>query len=631
MPRICSYPIGYKNRSDIFRQFGKGRLLSLLTVVIMLLAGLDAVADQLTQPKLVATSDADGPTLGIPRWKGYMSELDPNNFWLSYASAGTTDGSLNFTTDAGESWSTNVMQIDVNGWLDFHLSLFGRNGELYFTMPGCSFRKFNAPAQSNADRGPLVALAGTGASHRSNIMVQNTGRIWIFTRASANAAENVKYQYSDNQGGSWTMGTAYATGAPDVRIGSMPYVGGNPALVVEHLNDNRGFEYYLWNGTSFVAKNDHSMYAANMQSTRVFTHNVINDTTMHLIFGQENSLHHVWKNYNNGSGTWNHEIIDNSATTVDNDWYPISTVKGNDLYLFYCRKSTTNASSSMIYYKKWSQVSQSWTAPVLVSTLPENTSNRDPNTCFHVPSNANYIPVFWWSAGTPNRIYFAKILTGPSSGDTIPPGKILDLGAATGRGQGEATLSWTSPGNDAYSGTADHYSIRYSTVALNEANWLAATAVTSPPFPQQAGRTEQLVVDGLTTGATYYFGIKTYDEAGNASPISNLAIINIVLDVADDGLPLPRRNRLLGNHPNPFNSTTVIDYQISSRAHVKVSVYDLLGQRVSTLVDAVKAVGNYSASWDGTNSRGESVASGIYFCRMDVNDSSELQKMLLLK
>ena len=624
-------PAGNSNRSNMLKPIISGHSFISLILVLILLAGINAAADQLTQPKLVTTSDADGSTLGIPRWKGYMSELDPNDFWLSYASAGTTDGSMNYTTDAGESWSSNAMQIDVNGWLDFHLSLFGRNGELYFTLPGCSFRKFNAPAQSNADRGPLVALAGTGTSHRSNIMVQNTGRIWIFTRASANAAENVKYQYSDNQGSSWTTGVAYATGAPDVRIGSMPYVGGNPALVVEHLNDNRGFEYYLWNGTSFVAKSDHSMYAANMQSTRVFTHNVINDTTMHLIFGNDNSLHHIWKNYNNAGGAWNHEIIDNSATTTDNDWYPISTVKGNDLYLFYCRKSTTDAASSMIYYKKWSQVSQSWTAPVLVSTLPENTGNRDPNTCFHVPSNANYIPVFWWCAGTPKKIYFAKILTGSSSGDTIPPGKILDLGAATGRGQGEATLSWTSPGNDAYSGTADHYVIRYSLSPLTEANWLAAAAVISPPFPQQAGRNESFVVNGLTPGSTYYFGIKTYDEAGNASPISNLAIINIVLDVADEGPPLPGRSRLLGNHPNPFNSTTVIDFQISSRTHVLVSIYDLLGQRVSTLVDAVKAVGSYSAYWDGTNSRGESVASGVYFCRMDINESSELRKMLLLK
>ncbi len=596
--------------------------------ILIVFLSLPVVADQLTTPIKVATSGADGSTLGIPRWKGYMSELDPNQFWLSYASAASSAGSMNYTTDAGSTWSTGIIQIDFNGWLDMHLSLFGRNGELYFTWPGVHFRKFNAPAHSNDDRGALVTLGGTADANRSNIMVQSTGRIWVFTRDAGTASENVKYQYSDNEGSSWTTGTAYATGALNVRIGSMPYVGGNPALVVEYLDDNRGFEYYLWNGSSFQARSDHAIYPVNMGQTRVFTHNVINDTTMHLVFGDANSLHHCWKNFNNGSGTWNHEIIDNSSYTADNEWFVTSTVKGSDLYIFYSKKSTSDASSSMIYYKKWSQTTQTWTAPVLVSTAAGNTSNRDPNTCFHVPNNATYIPVFWNSGD--GGIYFAKIILS-SSGDTVPPGKIIDLGAVPGSDLGEANLSWTAPGDDNYSGTAYGYVIKYDTIAVTDVNWATLPAYASPPAPLPAGQHQTCTVSGLIPGNLYFFAVRASDEVGSLGALSNVASLDISLDVADGHDLLPNKSYLIGNYPNPFNAETTIQYSLDRRSQVNLSIYDLLGRKINTLVDASESGGIHSAQWNGTDFRGRVVGSGIYFCRMKADNLIDSRKLLLLK
>ena len=398
------------------------------TAVLLLQSGPSAqvaLADQLVAPVLVATSGSDGPTLGIPRWKGYMLESAPANFWISFANSGGSSNNLRYTTNSGNSWSTNAIEID--GYLDFHLSAWGRNGELFFTMPGTTaidFRKFSAPAHSGSDAGPLIELPGTTYMHRSNIMVESGGRIWIFTRLGGSVAENVRYFYSDNGGTNWTTSMARSTNAPDVRIGSMPYVAGRPALVVLHLDDARGFEYYLWNGTSFTAPNDRSMYAANMGYVRAFTHNVVNDTTMHLVFGRGNDLVHVWKHYNGGSGAWNVSTVESSPFTPDNDWLPISTVRGDDLYLFYCRKSSDDFSTSMIYYRKWSQASRSWSDAALVSTDPANVGNRDPNTCFQVPESADYIPVFW-SSGV--NVWFAKIALSAQQ-DLIPPGQVFDLG-----------------------------------------------------------------------------------------------------------------------------------------------------------------------------------------------------------
>jgi len=368
-----------------------------------------------------------------------MSELDPSQFWISYANGGSAVSNVTYTTDSGATWSSQVYQIDFNGWMDFHLSLFGQGGDLYFTWPGAVhnsvyFRKFNSPAHGDSDRGPIIPISGTSSAFRSNIMVEPSGRIWLFTRLTGSPGENVLYHYSDDNGASWTNGVAVATNASEVRIGSMPYIDGRPALVVLYITDPRGFEYYVWNGSSFEALPDHSIYAANMGYVRAFTHNVVRDTTFHMVFGLGNNLYHVWKNYNGGNGSWNSSIIETSPYTVDNDWLPSSASHGDNLYVFYCRKSSSSFSTSMIYYKKWSQLTQTWTAPVLVSTDPGNVGNRDPNTCFEVPENAGYIPVFWNSATGGYSIYFAKIITTPTITRQQIDQKILDFR------QGNATM-----------------------------------------------------------------------------------------------------------------------------------------------------------------------------------------------
>ena len=106
--------------------------------------------------------------------------------------------------------------------------------------------------------------------------------------------------------------------------------------------------------------------------------------------------------------------------------------------------------------------------------------------------------------------------------DTIPPAEISDLNV-TAVSSGSITLTWTASGDDGNKETAKVYDIRYSAVwPLNsEAAFGAATQVAGAPQPQLAGSTETFVVGGLAAGTTYYFGIKTADEAGNGSGLSN--------------------------------------------------------------------------------------------------------------
>ncbi len=112
----------------------------------------------------------------------------------------------------------------------------------------------------------------------------------------------------------------------------------------------------------------------------------------------------------------------------------------------------------------------------------------------------------------------------PPSADVTPPSQITDLGIASTTAT-SVTLSWTAPGDDGNQGTAKSYDIRYSTSAIDDANFNIATTVVNPPTPQTAGSQENITISNLSLNTKYYFAIKTADEVLNLSPLSNVVSI----------------------------------------------------------------------------------------------------------
>jgi hypothetical protein len=109
-------------------------------------------------------------------------------------------------------------------------------------------------------------------------------------------------------------------------------------------------------------------------------------------------------------------------------------------------------------------------------------------------------------------------------------------------------------------------------------------------------------------------------------------IDEVTVDVADpESKGLPSEFRLGGNSPNPFNSSTTISYFVPYRAEVEITIYDLLGREIRVLQNGIKPSGHYTVGWDGRDSDGKPVSSGIYFYRLQADGYSEARKMLFLK
>lgn len=94
---------------------------------------------------------------------------------------------------------------------------------------------------------------------------------------------------------------------------------------------------------------------------------------------------------------------------------------------------------------------------------------------------------------------------------------------------------------------------------------------------------------------------------------------------------LPTKFDLRQNAPNPFNPTTTFWYDLPQATHVRLDIYNVLGQRVNTLVDDYQEAGYKSVVWNGTDSHGYSVASGMYFYRIEAGEFSKTMKMMMLK
>jgi hypothetical protein len=118
------------------------------------------------------------------------------------------------------------------------------------------------------------------------------------------------------------------------------------------------------------------------------------------------------------------------------------------------------------------------------------------------------------------------------------------------------------------------------------------------------------------------------------SPVEVFAFgqhIEFHLTSIENNPQIPMSYDLGYNYPNPFNPSTMIPYQVPEKARVSITVFDVLGRSVVTLVDEEKTQGRYLVEWRGENRSGNQVSTGVYFYRMKAGHFEASRKMLLLR
>jgi len=181
-------------------------------------------------------------------------------------------------------------------------------------------------------------------------------------------------------------------------------------------------------------------------------------------------------------------------------------------------------------------------------------------------------------------------------------------------GDGEVTLHWSTASED------NNEKFEIARRAMENGDFSTIAAV--PGAGSSTTEHHYSFVDGnVSNGVTYYYQLTAVDFNG----------VREVQDLIVSAKPTPTAGMasdyvLHQCYPNPFNAITEIRYDIYEVGHVRLEVFDLMGRRVASLVDAEQPGGHYALRFDASH-----LPTGVYLYRLEVNDFTQTQKMMLLK
>jgi hypothetical protein len=181
---------------------------------------------------------------------------------------------------------------------------------------------------------------------------------------------------------------------------------------------------------------------------------------------------------------------------------------------------------------------------------------------------------------------------------------------SSGSGSSGVTLEWTAPGDDGYQGEALGYDLRYSLSPITNANFDFASRATTVPRPAGAGIRQSTRVVGLEPNRTYYFALKSVDDAGNWSMLSNVAF-----KTAPDPTKSPSlfAVALSPPYPSPTRDHFTFQFTLPRDMLVHVNLIDVGGRLVKTLAEGHYPAGTTVRQWDLIDEKGARLGIGQYW------------------
>jgi len=289
--------------------------------------------------------------------------------------------------------------------------------------------------------------------------------------------------------------------------------------------------------------------------------------------------------------------------------------------------AVTSMSTSSAHYGAWSTLSPAGSGP---GGIAEHAAAYD--------SDGDRILVF--GGVDQNGTFRNDIWALEFADDFTPPAAVSNL-QFTNLTPSSATIRWTVPGDDGTTGKACRYEIRYSLSAItDDASFAAATLQTNSPVPATHGTLQSTVIGGLSSGLVYYFAMKTSDEAGNVSSLSNVIATCIPYTpntICDDFKAQPPVEgggggtqaqfgiRSLGSQPATLPLR--VDFGLVRSGPVSIEMFDVTGRRVVQRDLGDLAMGDHSASL----SAGSSIAAGLYVVRLRQGNITSTRRVVLLQ
>jgi hypothetical protein len=286
----------------------------------------------------------------------------------------------------------------------------------------------------------------------------------------------------------------------------------------------------------------------------------------------------------------------------------------------------TSMSTDLSNYGAWSTVTTDGSGPVGIA---EHAAAYDPV--------GDRILVF---GGVNETGHFSNVLWALdfSDADVTAPASVSNL-AFTNIQPGYVALQWTAPGDDGTTGTAMRYDVRLSTSPItDDASFAGAVQQCGSPAPTASGTTQSMIINGLTVDLTYYFALKSIDEHGNVSAISNvisaciphtpntLCDDNVLAELPPGEIAPARELAISAVRPNPTsNGGAMVSFTLASGPPATLEVLDIVGRRVEVVDLAGYSPGPNSVSI------GSRLAPGNYRIRIRQGDRFATRSAIVVR